>query len=81
MILVKTVSSLDGETDEVVSLNQRNSAAIADAKRRIQEVLVDIDDQELALALMARLTNDFLVGYRQSILSRSDTKDAIHKIG
>ena len=81
VILVKTVSSLDGETDEVVSLNQRNSAAIADAKRRIQEVLVDIDDQELALALMARLTNDFLVGYRQSILSRSDTKDAIHKIG
>ena len=81
VILVKTVSSLDGEIDEVVSLNQRNSAAIADAKRRIQEVLVDVDDQELALALMARLTNDFLVGYRQSNLSRSDTKDAIHKIG
>ena len=41
-------AGLDGEIDEVVSLNQRNSAAIADAKRRIQEVLVDVDDQELA---------------------------------
>ena len=34
VILVKTVSSLEGELDEVVSLNQRNSAAIADAKRK-----------------------------------------------
>ena len=79
-ILVKTVSSLNGETDEVVSLNQRNSAAIAEAKQRIQDVLEDFQDQELALALVARLTNDFLVGYRQSKLSRSDTKDAIRKI-
>ena len=81
VILVKTISSLDGETDEVVSLNQGNSAAIADAKQRIQEVLEDIDDQELALALMAQLTNDFLVGYRQSKLSRSETEDVIKKIG
>ena len=81
VILVKTVSSLDGETDEVVSLNQRNSAAIAEAKQRIQEILVDVQDQELALALVARLTNDFLVDYRQSNLSRSDTKDVIEKTG
>ena len=81
VILVKTVSSLDGETDEVVSLNQRNTAAVAEAKQRIQEVLQDVHDQELALALIARLTNDFLVGYRQSKLSRSDTKDVIQKVG
>ena len=81
VILIKTISSLDGETDEVVSLNQRNSVAIADAKQRIQEVLQDVDDQELALALMAELTNDFLVGYRQSKLSRRDTKDAIKRVG
>ena len=80
-ILVKTVSSLDGEIDEVVSLNQRNSAAIAKAQQRIQEVLEDVEDHELALALVARVTNDFLIGYRQSKLSRSDTKDAIQKIG
>ena len=81
VILVKTISSLKGEIDEVVSLNNRTGAAIADAKRRIEEVLADVHDQELALALVARLTNDFLVGYRHSDLSRSDTKDAIRKVG
>ena len=81
VILVKTISSLEGEIDEVVSLNQRNSAAIDDAKRRIEEVLADINDQELALALVARLTNDFLAGYRHSNLSRSDSKDAVRKVG
>lgn len=81
VILVKTVSSLEGEIDEVVALNQRNSAAIADAKRKIEDVLADIHDQELALALVARLTNDFLVGYRQSNLSRRNSKDAVQKIG
>ena len=81
VILVKTVSSLEGEIDEVVSLNQRNSVAIADAKRRIEEVLADIHDQELALALVARLTNEFLIGYRQSNVSRSETNDAIRKVG
>ena len=81
VILVKTVSSLEGEIDEVVSLNNRTSAAIGDAKRRMEEVLADIHDQELALALVARLTNDFLVSYRQSNLSGSDTRDAIRKVG
>ena len=64
-----------------MSLNQRNSAAIAEAKQRIQEILMDVRDQELALALVARLANDFLVDYRQSNLSRSDTKDVIEKTG
>lgn len=81
VILVKTVSSLEGETDEVVSLNQRNSAAIADAKRLIEKALSNIHDQELALALVARMTNDFLVGYRQSNLSRSNSNEAIRKVG
>ena len=81
VILLKTVSSLEGEVDEVVSLNQRNSAAIADAKQMIENVVANFHDRELALALMARVTNDFLVGYRQSNASRSDTSDAIRRVG
>ena len=81
VILLKTVSSQEGELDEVVSLNQRTAAAIADAKRRIEEVLAEIPDKELALALMARLTSDFLAIYRESNLSRDDVQDAIRKVG
>ena len=81
VILVKTISSLTGEIDEVVTLNQRTSAAVADAKQRIDEVLSDIHDKELALALVAELTSEFLACYRQSNLSRSDTRDARREIG
>ena len=81
VILVKAVSSLEGESDEVVSLNSRTDAAIAEARRKIDDVLDGIHDHELALALVARLTNDFLVRYRQANLSKSDTKYAVRKIG
>ena len=81
VILVKAVSSLTGEIDEVVSLNQRTTGAIADAKRRVEEVLSEIHDKELALALVAELTRGFLARYRQSDLSRSDTKDVSRKTG
>ena len=81
VILVKTVSNVEGEIDEIVSFNQRNSDAIADAKGRIEEILADIQDQELALALVARLTNEFLVGYRESNVLRSDSNNATRKVG
>ena len=81
VILVKTVSSQTGEVDEVVSLNRRTSDAIAEAKRRINDIIAEIRDRELALALVVELTNDFLVAYRESHLSRSETKDDIRKVG
>ena len=81
VILLKTVSSLEGEVDEVVSLNRRNSAAIADAKQIIENVVGNFHDRELALALIARVTNDFLVGYRRSNVSRSENSDAIRRVG
>ena len=81
VILLKTVSSIEGEVDEVVSLNQRSGVAIADAKQMIEKVLANFHDRELALALMARVTNDFLIGYRRSNVSRSDSRDAIRRVG
>ena len=80
VILLKAVSSLTGETDEVVTLNERTRAAIANAKQRVEEVLSDIHDNELALALVAELTSDFLARHRQSTLSKSDTTDASRKV-
>ena len=81
VILLKAVSSLTGETDEVVTLNERTRAAIANAKQRVEEVLSDIHDKELALALVAELTSDFLARHRESNLSKSDTTDASRKVG
>ena len=81
IILVKTVSSQVGEIDEVVSLNQHTIAAIADAKAQIQDIISEVPDKELALALVARLTSDFLAIYRESNLSKEDSQDAIRKVG
>ena len=81
VILLKAVSSLTGETDEVVTLNERTRAAIAHAKQRVEEVLLDIHDNELALALVAELTSDFLARHRQSNLSKSNATDANRKVG
>ena len=77
VILLKTVSSLGGEIDEVVTLNHRNIAAIAEARSRLDEVLDDVEDDKLALALVAQLANDFLVRRRDAILSRSAAKRAV----
>ena len=81
VILIKTVSTQQGEIDEVVSLNSRTTAAISDARDRIRAVLAGVHDKELALALVARMTSDFLAFYQQSNLSKSDAKHAIRKAG
>ena len=77
VILVKAISSADGEVDEVVVLNSHIHAAIDNAKQRIESVLTEIHDKDLALALVARLTSDFLARYRQSNLAGSDAKHVI----
>ena len=66
VILVKAVSKSGGEVGEVVSLGGNADAAVASARRQIEDVLNNLNDRELALALVARFTNDFLTGYRAS---------------
>ena len=63
-----------------MTLNPRNTAAIAEARSRLEEVLDDVEDDKLALALVAQLANDFLVRRRESILSRSAAKRAVPKV-
>lgn len=75
VILLKTVSNLEGEADEVVSLNQKNIRNLEDATQGIKRILRDVDDKDQALALVARITKDFLIDYRQSKLSKGKTGD------
>ena len=83
VVLIKTASRAAGELDEVVAMTERTDAAIADARKRIAAVLAEITDPELALALVARLTDDFLRDYRESHLSRraDDADDVIRQAG
>lgn len=81
VILLKTVTEGDGEIDEVVSLNRHADAAIADARERISEIVAEVDDPQLALALVARLTSDFLTRYRQSQQSKREGGNGIREVG
>ena len=81
VILVRTVSKTGGEVDEVVSLNSHADAAIASARQEIEHILGAVNDKELALALVARLANDFLTSYRWSQQSKQESADGIRAIG
>lgn len=81
VILLKTVTEGDGEIDEVVSLSRHADTAIADARERINDIVAEVDDPQLALALVARLTNDFLTRYRRSHQSKRESGDGIREVG
>ena len=81
VILLKAVTKEDGEIDEVVSLNRHTDAAIADARERINDIVADVDDPQLALALVARLTSDFLTRYRRSHQSKRESGSEIREAG
>ena len=80
-ILLKTVTKGDGEIDEVVSLNRHADAAIADARERINDIVAEVDDPQLALALVARLTSDFLTQYRRSHQSKRESGNEFRDVG
>ena len=69
VILVKTVSTETGESDQVVSLNAHTDEAICEALSRIEDILTSVSDNELRLALVARVTSNFLTDYHQGQLS------------
>ena len=81
VILLKTVSTDDGEVDQVVSLNKHIEAAISDARARIVNIISDVNDNELKLALIARVTNDFLTDYHRSHLSKQESANGIREVG
>ena len=80
VILVKAVSSVDGEGDGLICLTDTMDAAIADARSRIEAILDDTDDGDLKLALVASLASKFLIGRRDEQRHRS-TEHAIRQVG
>ena len=81
VILVKTVSKGNGEVDEVVSLNRHADAAIADARERIEKIVAGVSDPRLALALVARITDDFLTNHRKSHQSKRESGHEVREVG
>ena len=81
VIFVKKVSKSGGEVDEVVSLDSNTDAAIAYSRNEIRGILGAVADQKLALALFARVADDFLTGYRVSQQSDQEHGDGVRAIG
>ena len=70
-MLVKLVSETAGELEQVVILNADKDKAIETTLREVQTMLASIDDDELQLALIARLSSSFLAAYHEARLSKS----------
>ena len=66
VILLKTLSRDQGEIDEAVPIDGHVAKAIADAKRRVDEVLNEVGDDKLRLALVAWIAQDCLAERRRA---------------
>ena len=66
VILLKTLSREHGEIDETVPIDERMEIAIAEAKRRLEEVLEEVGDDRLRLALVATMAQDYLAARRRA---------------
>lgn len=75
VILVKTISNLDGELDEIVSIYQQDKETVEDIAQKIHKELSCIDDPELGLTIVAQITKNFLIAYRSGNLEKTGVKD------
>ena len=65
VILLKTLSKAHGEIDETVPIDQRVINAIADARTRVGEIIDEMADDRLRLALVAAVAQDHLASRRR----------------
>ena len=73
VILLKTLSKAHGEIDETVPIDQHVIEAIAGARARVREILDEVADDRLRLALVAAIAQDHLVSRRQSVTEERGT--------
>ncbi len=68
--------------DEVVTVSKDQRKAVQEAKILLSEQLQGINGQELQLATLAELVNDFLSGYKdsQKTNSNSDSNSDLHQL-
>ena len=81
VIFVKKISKSGGEVDEVVPLDRNVDAAIASPRKEVGSIFGAVSDRKLALALFARVADDFLSDYRAWQQSDQENEDGIRAIG
>ena len=74
VILLKTLSRDQGEIDEAVPINGHMAKAIADAKRKVDEILDNVGDDKLRLALVASIAQDCLAERRHATMANATDK-------
>ena len=79
-ILLKTLSREHGEIDETVTIDGRVAKAIAEARRRMENVLEDVGDDRLRLALVATMAQDHLATRRRTAVKERRQRD-LRKVG
>lgn len=81
VILLKTLSRDRGEVDEVVSLTKHTETAISDSREEMKAILSQIGDDDLALALIASVADDFLTRYRRSQQPKTRSEHGVREVG
>lgn len=71
VVLLKTVGD-SGPHEQVVVLSPEKNKATDDMLRKIRTLLADVEDDDLRLALVARLSRGFLADYHEARLSKTE---------
>ena len=80
VILLKTLSKDLGEVDEIVPLTKRTESAIASARDRIEDILAEMNDGDLSLALIASVAQGVLSARRPQ-QSASGRQGELREVG
>ena len=76
VILLKSLCKGDKEIEEIVFLNNATKTAIQDSYDKVEQLIGELNDNELALALIAKLTHEFLADYRRSQIIAEENRTA-----
>ena len=76
VILLKSLCKGDAEIEEIVFLNKATKTAIQDSYDKVEQLISELNDNELSLALVAKLTHEFLADYRQSQIIEEENRVA-----
>ncbi len=76
VILLKSLCKGDKEIEEIVFLNNATKTAIQDSYDKVVQLIGELNDNELALALVSKLTHEFLADYRRSQIIAEESRTA-----
>ena len=76
VILLKSLCKGDEEIEEIVFLNKATNTAIQDSYDKVEQLISELKDNELSLALVAKLTHEFLADYRRSQIIEEENRSA-----